>query len=60
MWVKWVEWYEDYKPYQISEKEEIIGKIHTSQKYRFCGVDKTGCPVLLIRMKYHSSLVEEV
>jgi accessory colonization factor AcfC len=53
MWVKWVEWYESYKPDEISQKEEIVRKIHTSGKYRFCGVDKTGCPVLVIRMKYH-------
>lgn len=53
MWVKWVEWYEDFKPDQISEKEEIISKIHSSGKYRFCGFDKAGCPVLVIRMKYH-------
>lgn len=53
MWVKWVEWYEDFKPDQIKESEEIISKIHTSGKYRFCGFDKTGCPILVIRMKYH-------
>lgn len=53
MWTKWVEWYESFKPDQISETEEIIGKIHSSGKYRYCGVDKQGCPVLVIRMKYH-------
>lgn len=53
MWAKWVEWYESYKPDQISPQEDIISKIHTSGKYRFCGVDKTGCPILVIRMKYH-------
>ena len=53
MWVKWVEWYEEYKPDQIKESEEIISKIHSSGKYRYCGVDKFGCPVLVIRMKFH-------
>lgn len=53
MWRNWIKWYEDYRPDQISEKEEIIGKIHTSGKYRYCGKDKAGCPVLVIRMKYH-------
>ena len=53
MWVKWVQWYEDFKPDAISEQEEIISKIHTSGKYRFCGHDKFGCPILVIRMKYH-------
>lgn len=53
MWNNWVKWYESFKPDQISGEEEIIKKIHTSGKYRFCGKDKTGCPVLVIRMKYH-------
>lgn len=53
MWKKWIKWYEDYKPDQISESEEIIGNIHKSGKYRFCGYDRFGCPILVIRMRYH-------
>ena len=53
MWRNWIKWYEEYRPDQISEDEEIIHKIHTSGKYRYCGLDKAGCPVLVIRMKYH-------
>ena len=53
MWKNWVDWYEDYKPDTISEDEQIIKKIHTSGKYRFAGVDKNGCPLLVIQMKYH-------
>lgn len=53
MWRSWIKWYEEYRPDLISEDEEIIAKIHTSGKYRFCGVDKAGCPVLVIRMRYH-------
>ena len=30
-----------------------MSKIHSSGKYRFCGVDKAGCPILVIRMRYH-------
>ncbi len=53
MWKNWIKWYEDYRPDLISENEEIISKIHTSGKYRFCGFDKGGCPILVIRMRYH-------
>ena len=53
LWRNWIKWYEDYRPDQISESEPIIHKIHTSGKYRFCGKDKSGCPILIIRMKYH-------
>ncbi len=53
MWRNWIKWYEEYRPDLISEDEEIISKIHTSGKYRFCGFDKAGCPVLVIRMRYH-------
>lgn len=48
-----MQWYESYQPDKISESEEIIHKIHSSGKYRYCGVDLQGCPVLVIRMKYH-------
>ena len=53
MWRNWIKWYEEYKPDQISEDEEILSKIHSSGKYRFCGFDKAGCPILVIRMRYH-------
>lgn len=53
MWRNWIKWYEEYRPDLISENEDIIAKIHTSGKYRFCGYDKAGCPVLVIRMRYH-------
>jgi len=53
MWRNWIKWYEEYKPDQITEKEEILAKIHSSGKYRFCGFDKAGCPILVIRMRYH-------
>jgi hypothetical protein len=53
LWRNWIKWYEEYRPDLISENEEIISKIHTSGKYRFCGYDKAGCPVLVIRMRYH-------
>ena len=43
----------EFRPDQISQKEDIINKIHTSGKYRYCGFDKAGCPVLVIRMRYH-------
>jgi hypothetical protein len=53
MWTNWIKWYEDYRPDLISEQEEMVSKIHTSGKYRYCGYDKWGCPVLVIRMRYH-------
>ena len=53
MWKNWVKWYEDFCPDQITTNEDIIEKIHTSGKYRYCGFDKAGCPVLVIRMRYH-------
>lgn len=53
MWRNWIKWYESFRPDQISPSEEIITKIHTSGKYRYVGVDKEGCPILLIRMRYH-------
>lgn len=53
MWRKWIQWYEDYRPDLIRDDEEIIQKIHTSGKYRYVGYDKQGCPILLIRMRYH-------
>ena len=28
-------------------------KIHESGKYRFCGNNINGCPILVIRMRYH-------
>lgn len=28
MWRNWIKWFEDYRPDTISEKEEIIAKIH--------------------------------
>jgi len=53
MWKGWIKWYEDYRPDKITESEEIISKIHTSGKYRYCGFDKAGSPILVIRMRYH-------
>lgn len=53
MWRNWIKWYESYRPDLIKPEEEIINKIHSSGKYRYVGFDKEGCPVLLIRMRYH-------
>ena len=53
MWRKWIKWYEDYRPDKISTDESIINKIHQSGKYRFCGKNINGCPILVIRMRYH-------
>jgi len=53
MWRNWIKWYEEFRPDQISESESKVNEIHHSGKYRFCGYDKAGCPVLVIRMKYH-------
>lgn len=53
MWKKWVKWHEEYRPDLISAEEPIIQKIHTSGKYRFAGRDRDGCPILIIRMRYH-------
>lgn len=53
MWRNWVKWYESYRPDLIRADEEVIMKIHTSGKYRFVGRDREGCPILLIRMRYH-------
>ena len=53
MWRKWVVWHEEYRPDLIDANDETIRKIHTSGKYRYAGRDKDGCPVLMIRMRYH-------
>jgi hypothetical protein len=53
MWKDWVRWYEVYRPDLIKTDELIIQKLHSSGKYRYAGYDKTGCPVLIIRMRYH-------
>ena len=52
-WRKWIKWYEEYRPDEVSEAEPIISKVHQSGKYRYCGWDKGGCPILVIRMRYH-------
>ena len=54
MWRNWMKWYHEYKPYAINPDEEYIAKLHGTGKYRFCGTDKKGRPVLVIRMKFHS------
>lgn len=53
MWKKWVQWHEEYRPDLISSQEPVIQKIHTSGKYRYAGRDHDGCPILIIRMRYH-------
>ncbi len=50
MFLKWVEWYESFRPDLIREDE--FKAYHQTGKVRVLGLDREGCPVFWIRMRY--------